>query len=495
MPERSMTSLPRWLPAGGLLAAALALAPPAAAQGLQLSACQLPHPLHLTVVSAECGVLEVPENPAAPEGRRIALHLARVPAINRRRPEDALFVLAGGPGQGAADFFVALSGAFERIHRDRDVILLDQRGTGGSQPLDCPESEAQLYQSSEAEVTAFAAGCLAQLRTHTDPAYYTTSVAVADLERARAALGYPRIDLYGISYGTRVAQHYLRRYPARVRALILDGVVPPTLALGADVAPAAEAALRRILARCVAQSACLARFHTPLEDYEAVSRTLRAQPVEVSVADPANAVPRRVRFDRDHLATVLRLGSYNADYAALLPLFLNAGAHGDYVPLAAQSLYLERSVESVAIGMHNSVVCSEDVPYWKAQDLNRAVLDATFMGSAEVDALQALCRSWPRGPVDADFHEALRSDVPALFLSGGDDPVTPPAYAHLAAAGFSAARELSLPGFGHGVLTVPCMERLLAQFLARPEPAALDVSCLRTAAPLPFFTSVNGPAP
>ena len=485
----------RWLAAGGLLSAALALAPPATAQPLALSPCQLPHPLGLTVVAAECGVLEVPENPAAPGGRHIGLHLARVPAINRRRPEDALFVLAGGPGQGAADFFVSVSGSFERIHRDRDIILLDQRGTGGSQALTCPASEAQLYPASEAEVTALASACLAQLRAGADVAYYTTSVAVTDLERARSALNYPRIDLYGISYGTRVAQHYLRRYPARVRALILDGVVPPTLALGPDVAPAAEAALRRILARCAAQAACRQRFGAPLEDYQAVSHALRAQAVEVSVADPTSAAARRVRLDRDHLATVLRLGAYSADYAALLPLFLGAAAHGDYAPLAAQSLYLEHSVEGIALGMHNSVVCSEDVPFWKPQDIDRAALDATFMGSGEIDALQALCRSWPRGPVDADFHEALQSAVPALLLSGGDDPVTPPAYAHLAAVGFSAGRELTLPGFGHGVLGAPCMGRLLAQFLARPEAAALDVSCLAAAAPLPFFTSVNGPSP
>jgi pimeloyl-ACP methyl ester carboxylesterase len=495
MPEPCVPAPVRCLPAAGLLALALALPFPVSAQAPALSPCQLPHPLGLTVVAAECGVLEVPENPAAPGGRHIALHLARVPAINRRRPEDALFVLAGGPGQGAADFFVSVAGAFERIHRDRDIILLDQRGTGGSHPLNCPESEAQLYQASEAEVTAFASACLAQLRGGADVAYYTTSVAVADLERARAALGYPRIDLYGISYGTRVAQHYLRRYPARVRALILDGVVPPTLALGPDVAPAAEAALRRILGRCVAQPACRARFGTPLEDYEAVSRALRAQPVEVTVADPRSAAPHHVRFDRDHLATVLRLGAYSADYAALLPLFLGAAAHGDYAPLAAQSLYLEHSLEGLALGMHNSVVCTEDVPFWKMEDIDRTALEATFMGGAEIEALQALCRTWPRGPVDADFHEPLTSAVAALFLSGADDPVTPPAYAHLAAAGFGNARELTLQGFGHGVLTAPCMDRLLAQFLNRADARALEAGCLRAAVPLPFFTSVNGPAP
>jgi len=484
--------------APGILAALLFAAPPAAAApvppSLTLERCELEHPLKLTVVPAECAVLEVPEDPQESGGRRIGLKVARVPAINRRRAADALFVLAGGPGQAASDFYATVAGAFERIHRDRDIVLVDQRGTGASNPLACPEDEDQIYRASVAEVSAWTQRCLEAVSGHARPAFYTTSLAVADLERVRAALGYEQLSLYGVSYGTRVAQHYLRRYPQHVRALILDGVVPPALAMGPDVAPNAEAALRRILSRCAQSIDCRARFPDPLADYQGLRRTLAARAVPVSVADPSGGRLRHLDFGPEELASVLRLAGYSADYAALLPLLLHgAAAHADYDALAAQFLLLERSYESIAAGMHNSVVCAEDVPFWGA--LDRAALAQTFLGTAPVDSLAAICRSWPRGPADADLHAPLASAVPALFLSGGDDPVTPPAYAHRAAAGFSHAREIVLPGFGHGQLSSPCMDRVLAQFLITANAEQLDVSCTAAARPMPFFISVNGPPP
>jgi len=147
----------RALLASGLLAGCLAAAPARAVAGaLTLTPCQITHPLRLTVVAADCGVLEVAENPAAPDGRHIGLHVARVAAINRRKQADALFVLAGGPGQAAGDFYASVAPAFGRIHRDRDIVLLDQRGTGASHALSCPGAQAQLYQASDAEVGAFA---------------------------------------------------------------------------------------------------------------------------------------------------------------------------------------------------------------------------------------------------------------------------------------------------------------------------------------------------
>jgi pimeloyl-ACP methyl ester carboxylesterase len=460
---------------------------------LSLTPCVIEHPLRLTVVPAQCGELTVPENPASPQGRQIRLHVARVAAISRKGEADALFVLAGGPGQAATAFYASVAGAFGRIQRERDLVLIDQRGTGASNALTCPEDEDRLYEATGPEVAELTRRCLEALSAHADPAFYTTSLAVADLERVRAALGYEHIDLYGVSYGTRVAQQYLRRYPQRVRALILDGVVPPQLAIGPDVALDAESALHGILARCSADPACRARFHDPEQDYQAVRARLGAGAVPLSVADPSGGMQRQLQFGTEQLATVLRLGGYSADYAALLPLFLDRGAHGDFAPLAAQSLLLTRSYEGIALGMHNSVVCAEDVPFWGTIDRGR--LERTFMGAAQVDALATLCGIWPHGPVDGDLHAPLSSAVPTLLLSGGDDPVTPARYARLAAAEFTQARQIILPGFGHGQLTVPCMDGVLADFLARPAVATLDASCLARARPMPFFTSVNGPPP
>jgi pimeloyl-ACP methyl ester carboxylesterase len=471
--------------------------PPAtpASPELSLTPCQIEHPLRLTVVPADCGVLEVPENPREPDGRKIGLHVARVPAVNRRKQADALFVLAGGPGQAASSFYASVAAAFGRVQRERDIVLVDQRGTGASNPLDCAEDEERLYPASEAQIAAATRRCLDALRPRASPAYYTTSLAVSDLERVRAALGYERINLYGVSYGTRVAQQYLRRFPARVRTLILDGVLPPELAVGPAVATDAEQALRSILRRCAAEQGCSERFGDPAHDYEAVRTRLAQHAVPVTLPEPSSGAPQQLDFNKDHLATVLRLGGYSADYAALLPLLLHAAAGGDFAPLGAQFLWLERSYDSIAVGMNNSVVCAEDVPFYDTSAIDRARLAATFMGTAQLDALTLICRIWPHGAVDADLHAPLHSDVPALLLSGGDDPVTPPAYAAAAARGLPHALALVLPGFGHGQLTAPCMDRVLARFLELGAVSDLDTGCTRNARPLPFFTSVNGPPP
>jgi pimeloyl-ACP methyl ester carboxylesterase len=478
---------------------ALALAPRAApaAGALSLAPCVLEHPLQLTVVPAECGTLEVAENPHAPRARHIALFVARVPAISRRKLPDPLVVLAGGPGQAATAFYAAAAGAFARIHRERDILLIDQRGTGRSNALDCGADRDLLYNAAQAQILADTRACLAQVSAHADVAWYTTSVAVADLERVRAALGYARLNLYGTSYGTRVAQHYLRRFPQAVRSVILDGVLAPQLAAGGASALDAEAALARILARCAAQAPCRARFGDPARAYRAVRASLGRAAVPVALADPESGAPLRWDFTALHLASVLRLASYSAESAALLPLLLDAAAaREDYAPLGAQFLISERAyAQALASGMHNSVVCTEDVPFYAQDASERARLGATFLGTLQRDGLEALCRVWPRGLIDPDLHAPLASAVPALLLSGSDDPVTPPAYAQLAGALLPHARQLLLAGFGHGQLSVPCVQRLMAEFIERADAASLDTACVREAQPEPFFLSLNGPAP
>jgi pimeloyl-ACP methyl ester carboxylesterase len=468
-----------------------------AAPALALAPCELEHPLRLSLLAAECGVLTVPENPAEPRGRQIGLHIARVGAISRRKQPDPLFILAGGPGEAAGAFYASVAPAFARILRDRDIVLVDQRGTGGSNPLECEQREDLLGRASTKEITERTRACLASLAKQADVQFYTTSLAVQDLEQVRAALGLERINLYGASYGTRVAQQYLRRFPARTRSVILDGVVPIGQPMGATSALDAEAALEDILRRCAADDACRARFGDPLADYHAVRAALRVSTVPISVRDPSTGDDTSFEFGADHLASALRLLSYTSDYAALLPLVLHAAAaHEDYAPLAAQYLMVERAYSrSIATGVHNSVVCAEDVPLFAAHPVDRARLAATYMGTRQLDGLETVCRVWPRGPVDADLRAPLTSDVPALLLSGSDDPATPPAYAQQSGRAFAHHLEVVLEGFGHGQLIAPCVDRIMAQFVARASVEALDVSCVRLARPLAFFTSLNGPPP
>ena len=487
--------------AGESPAAPAAKATPAAPNStppLALEPCRLEHPSHLTAVAAECGTLSLPENPAAPRGRHIELYVARVPAINRRKQPDALFVLAGGPGMAASAFYASVEPLLERIHRDRDIVLVDQRGTGRSNGLYCKLNEDALWHATEIALAAETHECLVKLEAHADLAFYTTSLAVQDLEAVRAALGYERIDLYAVSYGTRVAQHYLRRFPARVRAVILDGVVPPQRALGSTAALDAEAALGRILERCTRDAQCRARFGDPAAAYRALRTALPAHPIEVSVADPQSGEPVKFAFTALHLAAVLRLSSYSSELAALLPLSLDlAQRQGNFGPLAAQFLLINHSYEdAIAYGMHNTVVCSEDVPYYDTSPEAREQLARTYLGTAQLDGLVSVCAAWPRGPVDRDFHAPVRTQTPLLLLSGSDDPVTPPAYAQQVAHGLGASvLSVVIDGMGHGQLTAPCVDRLMARFINAGTVAGLDASCTQHVHAVPFFTSLAGPPP
>jgi len=451
----------------------------------------------VSLVQAECGELSVLENPADPGGRRIELRVARVPAINRRKQRDPLFVLAGGPGMAATSFYPSVAPAFLRIHRDRDIVLVDQRGTGHSNPLNCTLDDETVYGSKNVDVVAATRRCLATLQKTARVEFYTTSIAIRDLDAVRAALGYQQINLYGVSYGTRVAQHYLRRFGSHTRSVVLDGVVPPQLALGPAISLNAEQALARIFARCTHDAECRKSFGDPTDSYRALRQSLQAHAVSVSLPDPTSGQTSRFQFMDLHLATVLRLGSYTAEQAALLPLMLHAAtASEDFTPLASQFLLVNRSYsDAVAYGMHNSVVCSEDIPFWDLSKMDRAELEKTYLGTAPVDGLKSICSVWPRGPVDADLHAPLHTEVPVLLLSGSDDPVTPPSDAEAARQGLAHSVHVILQGFGHGQVMAPCVNQVMANFIELGSTTGLDTSCAQGDHPMPFFLTLSGPAP
>jgi pimeloyl-ACP methyl ester carboxylesterase len=464
---------------------------------LALRPCQIEDALRFSVLSAECGTLEVPENPDARNGRKIGLRIARVPAVNRRKSPDPLFILAGGPGMAATTMYAGTAPAFMRIQRNRDIVLVDQRGTGESNILNCPFDDDALMRSSPAEVEAETQRCLASLRTRADVQFYTTSVAVRDLDRVREALGYEQINLYGGSYGTRVAEHYLRRFPKRTRTMILDGVVAPEQALGPQIALDAENALLNVLTRCAKDAACTQRFGDPVTTYRKLLESLRTKSVPVDFTDPTSGQRSTLAFGMLQFATVLRLSTYTSEQAAVLPLVLSsAGNAGNFAPLAGQFMLMLRSYgDALAYGMHNSVVCTEDVPFYKPNDIDRARLAQTFIGASQVDALQSLCKGWPRGPLDPDLHAPLNSSVPVLLLSGGNDPATPKEGAEKARVGLKHNLHVVLEGQGHGQLGAPCMDRVMAQFIDRASVDGLDVSCTKAAKPMPFFLSPAGPSP
>lgn len=452
----------------------------------------------MLALTAECGVLSVPEDYKAPSGRTIDLFVARVPAISLNKKPDPLFLIAGGPGTSAVDLYTSSSGPFDRVRRDRDIILVDQRGTGRSHRLDCDYGDQNLFERiDEVEVGAANIACRDDLSNNSDLRMYTTSVAVLDLDRARAALGYERINLYGNSYGTRVAQHFARRFPEVTRTVILDGVVNPEVVLGPSIATDAEHALERILKRCVDDADCAKAFTDPMADYRNLRARLTAKPERTMVSDVATGRPIHFDFTARHLSAVLRFASYNDDQAALLPLSLHLATHEDnFTPLASQFRVFANSLEaSFAYGMHNSVACSEDAPFIDESKLDLTALEATHMGAEQVKQLIEACKDWPKGVVDDDLHEPLKSDAAALLLSGADDPVTPPGYAAVAQRAFADSRHVIIAGHGHGQLGAPCVDRIIANFVAAGSAKELDTSCTAKLKPMPFFITLAGPAP
>lgn len=467
----------------------------AAADPLPLVPCRLEHPLKVTSVEARCGSLSVPLDRSRPNTEKIALHVAVVSALNRRSTSAPLFLLAGGPGQSASDMYVAQSAAFARINRDHDIVLVDQRGTGRSSALNCayPEDWQEPVDPMPALRQATQA-CLAKFGDRVR--FYTTSIAVQDLDAVRVALGFERIDLYGASYGTRVAQLYMRRFPTRTHAAILDGVTYPEQIIGPDTPKDGERALQLIVARCKAAQDCATAYPDLQQELDGLLKQFGSQRVGITLEDPNDGAAKQIEFTRSILGAALRFLSYSATQAALLPTLIHQGAHGALKPLAAQTVMSARQVgDQLAAGMQYSVLCSEDAPFIAAANIDRAALGKTYQGTDQIDAMLEVCKLWPRGPMDADLHSPLHSDVPTLLLSGEADPVTPPADAERAAEGLTAKRLVVLGGEGHGQLNVGCVPRLMAAFLNSADPEGLDTSCLMNHSVEPFFVNMAGPSP
>ena len=435
---------------------------------------------------ADCGTLTVPLDPAAPEGPKIAIFAARIGALSAEPRPDPLLLIAGGPGQSTVDFYLQTRGAFEAARRDRDLILVDQRGTGRSADgFACEVREDLSLDTAESEeLAAVVDACLGQLRH--DPRFYTTSVAVRDLDAVRAALGIEAWNVYGVSYGSRVAQHYLRQYPAQTRSLVLDGVVPPPLALGPDVAREAQRALEQIFARCAADPQCGARFAALPQLFTEVLARLDAGAAEETDPAPLSAL---------ELRTLVRFMSYSAATVALLPVLISEAHAGNYAPLAGQAGTLLRELpESLSFPMSSSVTCTEDLPY--VATASTGGLDSTYLGTAIMDALREICGRWPAGTIDDRFKAPIVSNVPVLLLSGEYDPITPPVYAErVRAEGLMNSVHVVGRGQGHGIVGVGCVPRVLRAFLEAPQPSKLDATCLEREPPTPFFLTLLGPAP
>ena len=480
-----------------LLALALPLraaaAPPG--KGIAFTRCQLAHAITSSRVAARCGVLEVPEDWSRPDGRRIGLRVAVIRSDNPQAKPDPVFMLAGGPGQAITEVYPRLAPALERLNRDRDIVLVDQRGTGGSNGLACPGLGGKGRDDDllPGDARKAAAECARALSQAADLTRYGTADFVRDLDAVREALGYSQVNLIGASYGTRAGLTYARAFPSRTRTLVLDGVAPFAMVVGNDFDRDSQRALDLLMERCAAEPACRARYPGLAADVQALLARLDARPETVRIRHPLTAEPTEVRVTGDHARQVLLAFLYQPETAALLPALVREAQGGDLAPLAAQGILATADIQAgMSRPLQLSVLCSEDVPLFEDPAPGAS---PTFLGNGARDAFRSVCADWPRAPADPAFHQSPRMEVPALLLSGMADPVTPPRWGDVAATSLPASRHLVVGGAGHGVLFRGCIPRLVAAFVKRGSADALDTSCADRIAPSPIFLDMQGGAP
>jgi len=423
-------------------------------------------------VSAWCARLAVPEDPRRPHGRSISLRIAVLPAT-KRPAAGALFYLEGGPGGAASQSAVLVNTLFAPVERTHDIVMVDQRGTGGSNRLACP---GEIRQSSVAAVSAYVRRCFAGLRA--DPRLYTSSVAADDLEAVRRALGYGKIDLFGGSYGATLAQVYLHLFPTSVRTAVLSSGSLTGVRVYDVSARNAERALDAVLARCAAVDACRRAFpNTRRELAELLARSPRR------VATPG----RSVVLGPDDVAWTVDSLTETPAGASTLPFAVHAAATGDYLPLARG-----HATELGSLGRlvtFWAIVCSEP---WAGFDpaLTARIGAGSYLVHAAVDrarVLRSACRAVPHGRVAHVAFEAAATQVPVLMLSGGADPLDPPSSLRGWQRVFPDGRLVVVSGAGHGTIDDRCVQTLVAHFVDAGSASGLDATCARHVSLPPFM--------
>jgi len=499
-------------PATPVSHAALAAAIPANAREFTLGtlafkACELSQKRSGATTAAFCTPFSVPENRDKPDGRKIDLKLALIKSDTERADTDIVVFFAGGPGQAAVETYPQIAGALAPLRKHRHILLLDQRGTGLSHPLDCKSAEPgdkkkdepsggdASEDASAADAQKFAdetAKCLAQVAKTSDPTQYTTTIAAQDLEDVRQALGAPQLDLVGVSYGTRMAQQYMMRHPEGVRSAVLDSVAPNELVFGEEFAQNLESALKAQFALCTKDPACSKAFGDPYASLAKLRDALRAKPQEYSFRDPITFEAANIRLTDRRLASLVRLFAYAPESAALLPLSIAEGLKGNYTPLAGQTQLLQEDMSaSMNGGMQASVVCAEDADLLK----NNPGEASTLLGTSLIDALRAMCSVWPHGTRPADFHAPIRSDKPVFVLEGELDPVTPPRYGDQVMKGLTNAKLLVAKGQGHNVIGRGCIPKLVGEFVDTLNAKNLDTHCADSLGAVPALIDFGGAAP
>jgi pimeloyl-ACP methyl ester carboxylesterase len=430
-----------------------------------------------------CGTLPVWENRTTRAGRKIALKIVALPAQSSNPAPDPLFYITGGPGYSSTVTASGLGQFLGEIRKNRDLVFVDQRGSGESHPLKCPlpGSEENLQGLlSDLFPIDILRSCLPELQAKADLTQYTTAIAMDDLDEVREWLGYERINLFGGSYGTRAAQAYMRQHPGHVRSAVLAGVMTADARMPLYIARQAQESMEKIFDDCMAEESCRTAFPNLRNEFRSVIDRLRKGPVRQTVPHPRTGKPVELSIAHGPFTTTLRSMQYSPFKAIRIPLYIHKAAQGDYAPMIREALEYFNDTEW-AIGQYLSITCAEDVARFGPQDVP-AQIAGTYQGDDRIRQQVAACAFWPKAQVAANFWDPVRSTAPALILTGWLDPATPPEWAVEVNHQLPNSLNVVIRDASHGPggLSNPtCYPKLITDFVVNGTAVGLDTSCTK----------------
>jgi pimeloyl-ACP methyl ester carboxylesterase len=442
---------------------------------------------------ARCGRFEVAEDRDVASGRRISLSVTVLPATGAQREVDPVVILQGGPGDASSKRPREVAAQHAAINETRDLILVDQRGTGLSSPIQCDYGDpADLDSYVPFLPTAVIEGCITEYSSRADLTKYATRDFIADLEELRVALGLAQWNLHGVSYGTRVALQYMTRHPEVIRATVLHAPAPPELVMPVPFGEDAQRAFDLVVKDCEMDRACVAAFPRLRAEAETVVQRLERSSVRVMIRHPDLGVPAPVNFTRAAFGETVRAMLYQPEAARHLPIEIHEAFAGDLSALATRHIRRQRGFAADgSSGLYLGVTCAEDVARADEATVYKAHA-GTILGDHRARQHFAACKLWPQSPRGDLVLATRRLATPVLILVGEGDPVTPPRWARVAAESLSRGRQVVVPQGGHGFSGMTgrgCLAGIQAAFFASAAVESLDVSCASEMRRLPFVLS------
>nr|WP_144214424.1 alpha/beta hydrolase [Shewanella donghaensis] len=435
----------------------------------------------------QCGSLELPENPAMPNGKTISIHYAVLPAIKPSFQKQAMFAIAGGPGQSAIENAAGFNRVLAKVRQDRDILLVDQRGTGQSNILACEDNtmSALSFNDDNIDITKDTQVCLDAIDA--DVSQYGSLTALTDFEAVRQHLGYEKLHIYGVSYGTRMAQLYMREYPQAIATVTLDGVVPmqqSVIAIGSAI----DRGYDLLFKDCQQNSQCQQQFPELKQEFEQMDSALAKTPIITQTRDPQTDEIASFTLTRGKYNGAIRMALYMPNIRALIPHAIHQAAQGNYQPILG--IYaLTTDSTGIALGMHASVVCGEDIH--RITDEMRQQAQDSYMSRTMLEGLEETCKVWSIPTVDDSFSDAIESDIPTLLLSGELDPATPPSWGDMATEKLTNAKHFTSQYSTHGVAYQSCGNDLIADLVRSGSVDNIDGECLEKDTRRSFYLNAN----